>query len=103
MASIHEIIIKNNAYTVAIPLVTSNSSAEAITKTATYEGVSLDVGTQIKLKLINGNTIEAPQLNINNLGDIPITGNAALSPKYFAEPNSLLTLIYTGTAWEIIG
>ena len=83
---------------------TCNTAASTSVKTVTCEGFDRKVGAVIRILMTNTNTASLPQLNINSTGAAYLSyGNARAasgSTQWLA--GSILTVVYTGSYYEVL-
>lgn len=83
---------------------TCNTTASTSVKTVTCEGFDRKVGAVIRILMTNTNTASLPQLNINSTGAAYLSyGNARAasgSTQWLA--GSILTVVYTGSYYEVL-
>lgn len=79
---------------------TDSNNANKVVTISNYAQVA---GAYVIIKFNNGNSIDSPTLNINNIGALPIQylGNPIKAMQILA--NSVIPLICTGTTWEVVG
>jgi len=93
---LYEINKKN--YTFAIPIFECESAASQSSKYIDLSDISLDYGSMIRVRFINGNT--ASSISIN--GKVVNEANSCNPTKYSRE-NCIMSLVYDGTHFIIIG
>ena len=104
MAKISTIEIGNNSYAIALPLIEVPSTIASSTSNKGSYSISsgnLEVGQQLLIKFVNGNTASSPTININNSGNKAITGISPCLPNPLAA-NSIIEAVYDGTNFIII-
>lgn len=89
----------DTTYSVAMPWVITDTAVgtQAKVPKAIVPGLTLDAGTQIQLKLTNGNSHASPTLNVNSLGAKSIVGYGPCTPANFSTAGSIMKLVYDGT------
>lgn len=83
---------------------TCNTAASTTVKTVACEGFDRKVGAVIRILMTNTNIASLPQLNINSTGAAYLSyGNAraaSSSTQWLA--GSILTVVYTGSYYEVL-
>ena len=78
-----------------------STAAGTAAKEVSIPGFSLITGSMVTVLFVNGNTTASPTLNVGGTGAKAINaGGVAIGIISAAQ---VLTLVYTGTAWEIVG
>ena len=83
---------------------TSSTAAATAAKEATCTGFELEDGARIAVKFTNGNSSDAPTLNVNDTGAKAVYNDGAAVSAYNPVKwcaNALLTFVYDGTNWNL--
>lgn len=88
---------------VSVQICTSTAASAASEKTVALSGFNLSTGATILVTFTHANTADAPTLNVNSTGAVPIIsedGNVCSSsnPAYFPA-GSTVEFVYNGTYW----
>lgn len=82
-----------------------NTAANEQNKVATCSAGTfvLEAGARVTVKFVNGNTVNAPTLNVNGTGAKALMyRGSAMTAGALAE-NSIYDFVYTGTDYEVVG
>lgn len=83
----------------------SGTSAKTVTVSPSIS--SLEVGTVVNVKFDNGNAVANPTLNVNETGDVAIKRYGTTAPSTSTATSwnagSVISLIYDGTYWQMVG
>lgn len=79
------------------------TATDTIGKVVSCINFRLDVGAEVIVKFVQGNTAENITLNVNNTGDISIYYNGSPIGTDVILENSVHTFIYDGTTWNKVG
>ena len=86
-----------NAYAVC------SNSASTVAKTVTIDGFTLTEGAQITILFGNGNTASNPTLSVNGGTAVPLMMNGANLNTTAIKANDVLTFVYDGSYFRVIG
>jgi hypothetical protein len=101
---INHLTIGGNTGVFSLPYGVCGTAAGTAAKTVTVDKFSLEAGAVVVVKFTYANSVANPTLNVNSTGAKAIywKGTALDSSQYW-EAGALLSFVYNGTQWDMLG
>lgn len=101
---INSLTIGGTTGVIGLPYGVCSVAAGTAAKTVTVDNFSLEAGAVVVVKFTYANSAANPTLNVNSTGAKAIYWKgAALASSQYWEAGALLSFVYNGTQWDLMG